>query len=139
LVSRSNIKQQITKPGDIKMSKKAAKEQKKGLTKRIKKGKAMGALKKGFFDASKVIKKGLTNPPRIKKGKAMGTLKKEERSKDINKKKNGGGLSPVKAKELNNIMNASQGIAENLQKQSMVSRKRGGIVNGNDLVSSYYE
>ena len=56
-----------------------------------------------------------------------------------NNKKNGGGLSPVKAKELNNIMNASQGIAENLQKQSMVSRKRGGIINGNDLVSSYYE
>jgi len=51
----------------------------------------------------------------------------------------GGGLSPNKAKELNNIMNASQGIAENLQKQSMVSRKRGGIIDGNDLVSSYYE
>ena len=79
MVSRSNIKQQITKPGDIKMKK-------------------------------KVIKKNM-----------------------------GGGLSPNKAKELNNIMNASQGIAENLQKQSMVSRKRGGIVNGNDLVSSYYE
>ena len=79
MVSRSNIKQQITKPGDIKMKK-------------------------------KVIKKNM-----------------------------GGGLSPNKAKELNNIMNASQGIAENLQKQSMVSRKRGGIINGNDLVSSYYE
>ena len=79
MVSRSNIKQQITKPGDIKVKK-------------------------------KVIKKNM-----------------------------GGGLSPNKAKELNNIMNASQGIAENLQKQSMVSRKRGGIVNGNDLVSSYYE
>jgi|TARA_B110000902_G_C14006709_1_gene474796 hypothetical protein len=79
LVSRSNIKQQITKPGDIKVKK-------------------------------KVIKKNM-----------------------------GGGLSPNKAKELNNIMNASQGIAENLQKQSMVNRKRGGIVNGNDLVSSYYE
>jgi len=79
LVSRSNIKQQITKPGDIKMKK-------------------------------KVIKKNM-----------------------------GGGLSPNKKKELNNIMNASQGIAENLQKQSMVGRKRGGIVNGNDLVSSYYE
>jgi hypothetical protein len=51
----------------------------------------------------------------------------------------GGGLSPNKAKELNNIMNASQGIAENLQKQSMVRRKRGGIIDGNDLVSSYYE
>ena len=79
MVSRSNIKQQITKPGDIKVKK-------------------------------KVIKKNM-----------------------------GGGLSPNKAKELNNIMNASQGIAENLQKQSMVNRKRGGIVNGNDLVSSYYE
>jgi hypothetical protein len=79
LVSRSNIKQQITKPGDIKVKK-------------------------------KVIKKNM-----------------------------GGGLSPNKAKELNNIMNASQGIAENLQKQSMVSRKRGGIIDGNDLVSSYYE
>jgi|TARA_B110000285_G_C14875539_1_gene491317 hypothetical protein len=79
LVSRSNIKQQITKPGDIKVKK-------------------------------KVIKKNM-----------------------------GGGLSPNKAKELNNIMNASQGIAENLQKQTMVNRKRGGIVNGNDLVSSYYE
>ena len=79
MVSRSNIKQQITKPGDIKMKK-------------------------------KVIKKNM-----------------------------GGGLSPNKSKELNNIMNASQGIAENLQKQSMVGRKRGGIVNGNDLVSSYYE
>ena len=79
MVSRSNIKQQITKPGDIKMKK-------------------------------KVIKKNM-----------------------------GGGLSPNKAKELNNIMNASQGIAENLQKQSMVSRKRGGIIDGNDLVSSYYE
>ena len=79
MVSRSNIKQQITKPGDIKVKK-------------------------------KVIKKNM-----------------------------GGGLSPNKAKELNNIMNASQGIAENLQKQSMVSRKRGGIIDGNDLVSSYYE
>jgi hypothetical protein len=79
MVSRSNIKQQITKPGDIKVKK-------------------------------KVIKKNM-----------------------------GGGLSPNKAKELNNIMNASQGIAENLQKQTMVNRKRGGIVNGNDLVSSYYE
>ena len=79
MVSRSNIKQQITKPGDIKVKK-------------------------------KVIKKNM-----------------------------GGGLSPNKAKELNNIMNASQGIAENLQKQSMVRRKRGGIIDGNDLVSSYYE
>ena len=79
MVSSSNIKQQITKPGDIKVKK-------------------------------KVIKKNM-----------------------------GGGLSPNKAKELNNIMNASQGIAENLQKQSMVSRKRGGIIDGNDLVSSYYE
>jgi hypothetical protein len=79
LVSSSNIKQQITKPGDIKVKK-------------------------------KVIKKNI-----------------------------GGGLSPNKAKELNNIMNASQGIAENLQKQSMVRRKRGGIIDGNDLVSSYYE
>ena len=79
MVSRSNIKQQITKPGDIKVKK-------------------------------KVIKKNM-----------------------------GGGLSPNKAKELNNIMNASQGIAENLQKQAMVSRKRGGIIDGNDLVSSYYE
>jgi hypothetical protein len=79
LVSSSNIKQQITKPGDIKVKK-------------------------------KVIKKNM-----------------------------GGGLSPNKAKELNNIMNASQGIAENLQKQSMVRRKRGGIIDGNDLVSSYYE
>jgi hypothetical protein len=49
LVSSSNIKQQITKPGDIKVKK-------------------------------KVIKKNM-----------------------------GGGLSPNKAKELNNIMNASQG------------------------------
>ena len=80
MVSRSNIKQQITKPGDIKVKKKV-----------------------------------------------------------IKKKMGGGGLSPNKAKELNNIMNASQGIAENLQKQSMVSRKRGGIIDGNDLVSSYYE
>ncbi len=79
MVSSSNIKQQITKPGDIKVKK-------------------------------KVIKKNM-----------------------------GGGLSPNKAKELNNIMNASQGIAENLQKQSMVRRKRGGIIDGNDLVSSYYE
>ena len=79
MVSSSNIKQQITKPGDIKVKK-------------------------------KVIKKNI-----------------------------GGGLSPNKAKELNNIMNASQGIAENLQKQSMVRRKRGGIIDGNDLVSSYYE
>ena len=46
----------------------------------------------------------------------------------------GGGLSPNKAKELNNIMNASQGIAQNLQKQSMVRRKRGGIIDGNDLI-----
>ena len=59
--------------------------------------------------------------------------------KKVIKKNMGGGLSPNKAKELNNIINASQGIAENLQKQSMVGRKRGGIVNGNDLVSSYYE
>ena len=79
MVSRSNIKQQITKPGDIKVKKK------------------------------------------------------------VIKKKMGGGLSPNKAKELKNIMNASHGIAENLQKQSMVSRKRGGIIDGNDLVSSYYE
>ena len=79
MVSRSNIKQQITKPGDIKVKKK------------------------------------------------------------VIKKKMGGGLSPNKAKELNNIMNASQGIAQNLQKQSMVRRKRGGIIDGNDLVSSYYE
>ena len=79
MVSSSNIKQQITKPGDIKVKK-------------------------------KVIKKNM-----------------------------GGGLSPNKAKELNNIMNASQGIAENLQKQSMIRRKRGGIIDGNDLVSSYYE
>lgn len=79
MVSSSNIKQQITKPGDIKVKK-------------------------------KVIKKNM-----------------------------GGGLSPNKAKELNNIMNASQSIAENLQKQSMVRRKRGGIIDGNDLVSSYYE
>ena len=85
MVSRSNIKQQITKPGDIKVKK-------------------------------KVIKKNMGG---------MLTPKK--------------GLTPNKAKELNNIMNASQGIAENLQKQSMVNRKRGGIVNGNDLVSSYYE
>ena len=107
MVSSSNIKQQITKPGDIKMNKKAAKAQKKGLAKLIKKGKASKALKKGV---SRVIKKNM-----------------------------GGGLSPNKAKELNNIMNASQGIAENLQKQSMVRRKRGGIIDGNDLVSSYYE
>ena len=108
MVSSSNIKQQITKPGDIKMNKKAAKAQKKGLAKpKIKKGKASKALKKGV---SRVIKKNM-----------------------------GGGLSPNKAKELNNIMNASQGIAENLQKQSMVRRKRGGIIDGNDLVSSYYE
>jgi hypothetical protein len=79
MINSSNIKQQITKPGDIKVKK-------------------------------KVIKKNM-----------------------------GGGLSPSKAKELNNIMNASQGIAENLQKQSMVRRKRGGIIDGNDLVSSYYE
>jgi|TARA_R100000908_G_C3691307_1_gene105598 hypothetical protein len=79
MINSSNIKQQITKPGDIKVKK-------------------------------KVIKKNM-----------------------------GGGLSPNKAKELNNIMNASQGIAENLQKQSMVRRKRGGIIDGNDLVSSYYE
>jgi hypothetical protein len=107
LVSSSNIKQQITKPGDIKMNKKAAKAQKKGLAESLKKGKAARSLKKGV---SKVIKKNM-----------------------------GGGLSPNKAKELNNIMNASQGIAENLQKQSMVRRKRGGIIDGNDLVSSYYE
>jgi len=79
MINSSNIKQQITKPGDIKVKK-------------------------------KVIKKNM-----------------------------GGGLSPSKAKELNNIMNASQGIAENLQKQSMVRRKRGGIIDGNNLVSSYYE
>jgi hypothetical protein len=79
MINSSNIKQQITKPGDIKVKK-------------------------------KVIKKNM-----------------------------GGGLSPNKAKELNNIMNASQGIAQNLQKQSMVRRKRGGIIDGNDLVSSYYE
>jgi len=79
MINSSNIKQQITKPGDIKVKK-------------------------------KIIKKNM-----------------------------GGGLSPNKAKELNNIMNASQGIAENLQKQSMVRRKRGGIIDGNDLVSSYYE
>ena len=79
MINSSNIKQQITKPGDIKVKK-------------------------------KVIKKNM-----------------------------GGGLSPNKAKELNNIMNASQGIAQNLQKQSMVRRKRGGIIDGNNLVSSYYE
>jgi hypothetical protein len=79
MVNRSNIKQEVTKPGDIKMKKK------------------------------------------------------------VYKKNMGGGLSPTKAKELNNIMNASQGIAENLQKQSMVRRKRGGIIDGNALVSSYYE
>ena len=107
MINSSNIKQQITKPGDIKMNKKAAQAAKKGLAKSIKKGKASKALKKGV---SKVIKKNM-----------------------------GGGLSPNKAKELNNIMNASQGIAENLQKQSMVRRKRGGIIDGNDLVSSYYE
>ena len=108
MVSSSNIKQQITKPGDIKMNKKAAQALKKGLAKpKIKKGKAAQALKKGV---SRVIKKNM-----------------------------GGGLSPNKAKELNNIMNASQGIAQNLQKQSMVRRKRGGIIDGNDLVSSYYE
>ena len=65
MVNRSNIKQEVTKPGDIKMKKKAAQAQKQGL--------------------------------------------------------------------------ASQGIAENLQKQSMVRRKRGGIIDGNNLVSSYYE
>ena len=85
MVSRSNIKQQITKPGDIKVKK-------------------------------KVIKKNMGG---------MLTPKK--------------GLTPKNAKELNDIINASQGIAENLQKRSMVNRKRGGIVNGNDLVSSYYE
>ena len=90
MVNRSNIKQEVTKPGDIKMKKKAAQAQKQGLAKTI-------------------------------------------------KKNMGGGLSPAKAKELNNIMNASQGIAENLQKQSMVRRKRGGIIDGNNLVSSYYE
>jgi len=85
MVSRSNIKQQITKPGDIKMKKKVIK-------------KSMG---------------GLLTPKKA--------------------------LTSKNAKELDNIINASQGIAENLQKQSMVGRKRGGIVNGNDLVSSYYE
>jgi len=100
MVNRSNIKQEVTKPGDIKMNKKAAQAQKQGLAK-----------------------------PKIKKGKAAKAIKKNM----------GGGLSPTKAKELNNIMNASQGIAENLQKQSMVRRKRGGIIDGNNLVSSYYE
>jgi len=73
------------------------------------------------------IKKEVTKPGDIK-------VKKK-----VTKKNMGGGLSPAKAKELNNIMNASQGIAENLQKQSMVRRKRGGIIDGNALVSSYYE
>jgi len=113
MVSRSNIKQQITKPGDIKMKNKAMKALKKVLSKRTKKGKAMKALKKGV---GKVIKKN------------MGGILTPKKA-----------LTPKNAKELNNIMNASQGIAENLQKQSMVNRKRGGIVNGNDLVSSYYE
>ena len=79
MVNRSNIKQEITKPGDIKMKKK------------------------------------------------------------VTKRNIGGKLSPTKAKELNNIMNASQGIAENLQKQSMIGRKRGGIIDGDAFVSSYYE
>ena len=104
MINSSNIKQQITKPGDIKMNKKAAQAQKQGLAK-----------------------------PKIKKGKAGDYAGK------VTKKNMGGGLSPSKAKELNNIMNASQGIAENLQKQSMVRRKRGGIIDGNNLVSSYYE
>ncbi len=65
--------------------------------------------------------------------------KDKKKKKKVTKKNMGGGLSPAKAKELNNIMNASQGIAENLQKQSMVRRKRGGIIDGNALVSSYYE
>ncbi len=46
MINSSNIKQQITKPGDIKMNKKAAQAQKKGLAKAIKKGKASKALKK---------------------------------------------------------------------------------------------
>ncbi len=76
MVSSSNIKQKITKPGDIKVKK-------------------------------KVIKKNM-----------------------------GGGLSPNKAKELNNIMNASQGIAENLQKNLGVKKKGGGNIDGKDLVFS---
>jgi len=79
MVSRSNIKQEITKPGDIKMKKK------------------------------------------------------------VTKRNIGGKLSPAKAKELNSIMNASESIAENLQKQSMIGRKRGGIIDGDAFVSSYYE
>ena len=108
MVSRSNIKQQITKPGDIKMPTSVAKQIIRGAKK--------------VRDA-------------VRSAKHKGPKKK----KKVIKKNMGGGLSPNKAKELNNIMNASQGIAENLQKQSMVSRKRGGIIDGNDLVSSYYE
>ena len=80
------------------------------------------------------MKAGIKALPKIKK-----IIKGLRSNKKVIKKNMGGGLSPNKAKELNNIMNASQGIAENLQKQTMVNRKRGGIVNGNDLVSSYYE
>ena len=101
MVSRFNIKQQITKPGDIKVKK-------------------------------KVIKK-------VRDAVRSAQQKGPEKKKKIIKKNMGGGLSPNKAKELNNIMNASQGIAQNLQKQSMVRRKRGGIIDGNNLVSSYYE
>ena len=57
MVNRSNIKQEVTKPGDIKMNKKAAQAQKQGLAKpKIKKGKAAQAQKKGV---SKVIKKNM--------------------------------------------------------------------------------
>jgi len=101
MVNRSNIKQEITKPGDIKMKATVAKKVRDAVR---------SAQQKGPKKKKKVIKKNI-----------------------------GGKLSPTKAKELNSIMNASESIAENLQKQSMIGRKRGGIIDGDAFVSSYYE
>ena len=112
MVSRFNIKQHITKPGDIKMKNKVKEQKAFGL----------GGPSDNPFPKKKLKKKKKV----IKKN--MGGMLTPKKA-----------LTPKNAKELNNIMNASQGIAENLQKQAMVNRKRGGIVNGNDLVSSYYE
>ena len=104
MVSRSNIKQEITKPGDIKMP---------------------TSLRRGAKKVRDAVRSAQQKGPKKKK--------------KVIKKNMGGGLSPNKAKELNSIMNASESIAENLQKQSMVGRKRGGIIDGDAFVSSYYE
>ena len=104
MVNRSNIKQEITKPGDIKMPKSLRRIAKTARSA------VRSAQQKGPKKKKKVIKKNI-----------------------------GGKLSPTRAKELNSIMNASESIAENLQKQSMIGRKRGGIIDGDAFVSSYYE